>query len=138
MAKITTDDCKEFLVTFFQKHPEIIETIYGDMEEVYGEDAFDLTAVLKKNNWKRMWKMNAKNTMDDWCMRSDSEEKDAFFYVFENDDTAVFSYEPTGKILLKDVAYGRGFECVPFDCGVRYIVLEDKNGKLYVGEYIGD
>lgn len=121
MSKITTADCKKFLVAEIAKNNNIIHDIFGDTVTAINE------AQVEKN-WKRESKFSPTGDGD--------YAEDRYYF-----------WRPTyghsgnwGSIDAKDLTCVRRFILDPktFDSAVMFNVLEDKNGKLHLGEYVGD
>lgn len=119
MTKITTADCKKFLVAEITKNPEIIHDIYGDKTTAIKE-------ALDAKNWVRELKFNANgdheyadDTYELWCP----------------------TYGPSrGSVPATSLTTVRKFTLDPdqFDNAVAFMVLEDKQGNLMLGAYSGD
>lgn len=119
MSKITTADCKRFLVGEITKNPNIIHDIFDDNVTAISE-------ALVEKNWKRESKFAPTGNGD---------------YVQDQYDLWYPTYGPTrGSIDANDLSCIRRFILNPnrFDSAVMFNVLEDKNGKLHLGEYVGD
>lgn len=110
MKKLTTADCKKFLVKEITKNPNIIHDIYEDKITAIKE-------ALVEKNWIRESKFNP-NVVD--------KEN---YYTKNN-----------LQIKSEDLVTIRKFCLLPrvFDTAVAFYVLEDKNGNLILGEYVGD
>ena len=106
MPKITTADCKNFLVAEITKNPRIIHDIYEDTTTAINE-------ALVAKNWIREYK------------------------VRPDDDVYTHDFK---KIAASKIRAMRRFVLDPgnFDTAVCFIVLEDTNGNLILGEYVGD
>lgn len=119
MSKITTADCKKFLVAEVTKNPDIINDIFGDTATAIDE-------ALVEKNWKRESKFAPTGNGD---------------YVQEQYDLWYPTYGPgRGSIDAADLVCVRRFILDPekFDSSVMFNVLEDKKGQLHLGEYVGD
>ena len=117
MSKITTADCKRFLVAEIAQHPEIVTSIY---------DGFDspeilLPTALQEKKWVRREKFKATGNHD-------RVEDEYFPLALES------------PIPAADLSTIRMFYLDPdtFDDSVGFMVLEDLQGNLILGEYIGD
>lgn len=117
--KITTADCKKFLAEQVIKNPNIVREIFQDLN----------TAIAEASNpkkWQRESKFNPTGDNDRvqdhynlWCPE----------------------YGPSkGSVPATDLVSVRIFWLDPnqFDTAVMFMVLEDRNGQLHLGEYVGD
>lgn len=118
----STKDCKQFLVEFFTRHPKDLAAIYNSPER---EDC--LKDASQINNWVREYKIKAQNTDDKG-------------YGFPGYLKTLASGDVEIKKDLNDMAFERGFCLLPskYEDSVKFQVFEDKDGVLYLGEYIGD
>jgi hypothetical protein len=118
MIKISTADCRKFLVSEITKNPDIIHWIYGDTTTAIAE-------ALVEKNWKREAKFSP---------TSDHHYADDSYEVLGEDrrNPRVF--------LPHDLVCVRTFCLLPskFDTAVKYNILEGKDGNLYLSEYVGD
>lgn len=130
MLKITTNDCKKFLVSFFTNSPYMVGKIYdGVQEESVKKDAINI------EKWKRESKMS-------------SQDENSIFNVFG--EYRIYKpglrfergphYAPSEPFPVQDVVCERVFILDPdtYEDGVKFVVIEDKNGNLHLGPYIGD
>jgi hypothetical protein len=122
MTKITTADCKQFLVAKITKNPEIILDIYEGFNE---PDNLLPTALIEKK-WVRREKFKPTSDHD--------------FANTEYDLWYPVRGPGRGSVPADSLATVRVFSLEPneFDDAVRFMVLEDKTGQLLLGEYIGD
>lgn len=128
MAKTTTEDCRKFLAKFFKRNPQIIRALFNNAKspelEKYQED------VENPKKWKRLYKCKPGGgtyTHPSYCMFKDGTTVNYYVEAF-----------PEVQRPLTDFVSERGFCCDPFEDNVQFVVLEDKNGKLHLGDYIGD
>lgn len=115
--KITTADCKNFLVECFTKDPNLpVGRVHAD----------DLPRVLADSVVAKMWKREAKINPN-----KDNDYRDA------GDDWGMYYGGTISGTKLKTV---RKFYLNPdeYDSAVCYMVLEDLNGNLILGEDFGD
>jgi hypothetical protein len=109
----TTADCKNYLVDQIRKNPAIIHNIFRDTTTAISE-------ALNKTKWKRECKFSATG----------------------NHDYADYTYGlyAGGSLPAADFAWVRRFCLDPdqFDTAVIFNILEDHQGNLYLGEYVGD
>ncbi len=121
----STADCKQFLIDFFAKNPQIVEGLFGTQN-----DPTIRAHITNITNWKREWKGKpgkGRYEFDEYCL-----------FV---DDCRLNRWGDADPIVRKptsDFVSERGFYCEHFDGQVGYIVLEDLNGNLHLGNYIGD
>jgi hypothetical protein len=106
MAKITTADCKKFLVNEITKNPNIIHDIYGDTTTAINE-------ALVTKNWIREYK----------CKPDDDVE------THDGRTIAAYKVQAIRRFVLDPAT---------FDTAVIFCVIEDKQGNLILGEYVGD
>jgi phosphomannomutase len=119
-TKVTTDDCRNFIVEFQKRNPAIEQTRFG--EEIDDEAVDNLT---KPSAWKRQYKI-----------RPDGDENYFRCYI---DGGKINRYaEPQAKIPITDVAWVRRFDCDGFNGQVAYEIYEMKDGSLVYGDYVGD
>lgn len=124
----TTSDCKKFLANFFGSNPQIINALYGgqNLNEIHEIQNFATNA----KNWKRVYKCNPGNS--DYCRDR---------YSIFRDQVRVNQYcEPVVPFTwpIDDFVSERGFRLEQMEDSVTFVVLEDKNGTLHLGDYIGD
>lgn len=123
MTKITTEYCKKFIVDFHRKNPNIEMTRFRISNTPTSEESELLADLLNEKNWKRLFKRLP-------------EEDENYIYI---DGENVNKYaEPQSKVKFSDIKFVRGFEMIKSDGQIAYLVLEMKDGKLYLGDYIGD
>jgi hypothetical protein len=109
MAKITTADCKKFLVAEITRNPAIIHDIYQDKTTAINE-------ALVAKNWVRISKCKA-----------DAEDGDVGTYDGLQIDPS--TVQAVRRFVLDPAT---------FDSAVVFCVIEDKKGNLILGEYVGD
>ena len=116
MSKITTADCKRFLVAEITKNPQIVLSIYDGFNE---PDTL-LSSAMNVKKWVRREKFKPTGDHD---------------YV---EDEYILWYR--GSVPADSLTVVRVFslDSEEFDDAVRFLVLEDKTGQLLLGEYIGD
>lgn len=115
----TTADCKAFIVSEIKKNPYIIDEIYGGKTEASDE-------ALVEKNWKRLNKFAA----------SSKHNYAQEFYKFWKPAT---SSARDGRT-KEELSVVRTLCLLPFkyETEVEFLVLEDHNGNLFLGEYVGD
>lgn len=123
---ITTADCTAFLADFIAANPSIVTSIYAP------ETISCLTAdATNPKRWKRTHK--CKPGGGDYC-----------FDHYEIFDRSVpvsrIGYDGTRTVPAKNFVVERGFvlHSAIYDTGVAFVVLEDADGNLHLGDYIGD
>ena len=133
--KITTADCKKFLVEIIRSNPEIIHEIWGDTTTSMKE-ALD----IKK--WKREAKFNpnpekgAEYAEDEYLVNKVHYKEGHFLPMLES-----LGYgSDEDSIIFEDLNCVRRFILDPeqLEGQVMFNVLEDKNGCLWLGDYVGD
>ncbi len=122
---ISTADCKTFIVDFFQNNPQVIKGLYG--EDFKPEE---MQMVVNSKNWKRRYKCKPGN--GDYAPYKNQ------YMIFENGTGVDRFGETNTRRPVTDFVSERGFDCDPFDGGISYMILEDVNGDLHLGNYIGD
>lgn len=128
---VTTKDCKLFLVDIAEQHPYVFENVFG----TENERTLVSTSAKKVSCWKRETKFNGNN-----------EEHDFFepeYNIFTEFDT--FRNSPwhaiyTETLPADQVKWVRVFVCDPsqFEDAVKFLVIESLDGKLHLGNYVGD
>jgi hypothetical protein len=121
-APITTADCKKFLVAEITKRPEIVTSIYDGFNS---PDSL-LPTALQERKWVRTEKF--KPTGEHYRVQ---DQYDLWYPV----------YGPSnGSTPADRLSTIRVFHLDPdqFDDSVGFMVYEDKQGNLILGEYVGD
>jgi hypothetical protein len=121
----STDDCKKLLVDVFSKNSKLITNLF--------DSTINSTALIKDIQNTHLWKRENK------C-----KPKTDNSYVYE--DMRVMITDALGNILkydmmkIDDIRYERHFVLNPekYEDAIRFLVLEDVNGKIFVSDYIGD
>lgn len=108
MAKITTADCKKFLVAQITANPRIIHEIYADTVTAIHEAKI-------AGNWVRECKYKVRDCDG--------------FYTHSGTPVAAEDLAWFRRFVLLPAI---------FDSAVVFEVLEDKKGNLILGEYCGD
>lgn len=119
MSKITTADCKKFLVAKITDNKGIINDIFGDTVTAVNE-------ALQEKKWKRESKFTPTGNGD---------------YVEDQYKLWCPTYGPSsGSIDANELTCIRRFVLDPdqFEDAVKFNVLEDNHGQLHLGEYVGD
>lgn len=123
---ITTADCKTFLVGFFAANPSVVSSIYAP-EIIAGliDDATDT------GKWKRIHK----------CKPGGGEYGFDNYEIFDRTvPVRRMGYDGTRTVPKDSFVAERGFmlDSEKYDTGIAFLVLEDADGKLHLGDYIGD
>lgn len=121
----TTADCKKFLVNFFTRNPQVVEGLFRTQN-----DPTIRAHIADIKNWKRDYKCNpggGNYEFDSYCLFIDGCRLNRW------GDAC-----PDVERPISDFVSERGFFCDHFEGQVGYIVLEDLNGNLHLGNYIGD
>ena len=127
MAKITTDDCKRFIVQFQKDNPKLELTRFGITEQdnvSNNRDCSYLTDCLIEKNWKRLFK------------RKPDEDDGVSVYISGQSFNRYA--EPAGRVNFKDIKCTRGFNMETAETQIAYLVFEMNDGTLRLGDYIGD
>jgi len=130
MTKITTDDCKKFIVQFQKDNPALERIRFGfDPDDNIQDTDFDpdceyFADCLNEKKWKRLFKRNP--------------EKEDGTSVYISGQIFNSYAEPAGSVNFEDIKYTRGFDMVTADGQIAYLVFEMKDGTLHLGDYIGD
>ena len=123
MSKRTTADCKKFLVDFFTKNSQIINAFFPGSPIA--------SSIYSEKGWKRLWKSKADNNP---CWNTKS--KGYLCYV---SGQPVNRYGEGLLYITEDkFTVARGFDCSEYEGQIAFIVLEDAEGNLTLGNYIGD
>lgn len=113
--KTTTQHCRQFLVQEVTKNPAIIHDVWNDQTTAIQE-------AKTESCWRREAKFKGSNTNHRYAL----------------DEYRLWNW---GQVVPKvDIAWVRVFCLDPaqFDDSVKFLVLEDHNGSLMLGDYIGD
>jgi len=122
---VSTDDCKKF-ITEFLKVNNLVAPMFTERD---GRMEVDLSSITIPGKWKRTRKCRPGG---EGSMVSSGDSKyHRHYYVSE------LSGE-TRKVDKDEIAWERNFDHVDFEAQVQYLVLEDKNGNLHMGDYTGD
>ncbi len=117
MSKLSTKDCRDFLVKIFNQSPEMITCKFDDTESIE-----QIKKVMSNGNkWKRIRKFKANGSSEFTQSNYRSEVGD-------------------GVIPAEKVAWVREFFLNPeeFEDAIGFQVLELNNGDLMLGEFVGD
>lgn len=135
--KMSTADCKNLLVDWFTHLPGGILGFEGYDYTAIGSEEDKQHSALKIARQAKHWKRERKITPKDPDFGQSSLIGATCF--------TVTMLDAQGKIVtvekpLIDIAVERHFICCEdkLDTGLRYSVLEDHQGNLFIGEYLGD
>lgn len=122
MSKITTADCKKFLVSEITQRPEIVTSIYGG----FNSPETLLPTALQEKKWVRREKFKATGLHD-----RVQDRYDLWYPVYGLSNGSA----PADRLSTIRMFY---LDPNTFDDSVGFMVLEDLQGNLILGEYIGD
>jgi hypothetical protein len=125
---ITTASCKNFIADFIKENPSIVNSIYGE----YANKIPDLiNHATNPSKWKRMYKCKPSNG---------NYEFDEYTIYSKTNNYSRMGYDVLPTRPASEFVSERGFYLDPetYDTGVAFVVIEDKNGNLFLGDYIGD
>lgn len=128
MRKLTTADCKKFIVQFQKDNPNLERSRYGlgPQDDVSKNPDYQfLLDVLNEKKWKRIFKTT-----------KDLDEHSNYIYI--NGQSFNRYAEPAGEVDYDDIQCIRGFDLESADGQIAYLILEMKDGTLRFGDYIGD
>jgi hypothetical protein len=117
----STADCKKFIVDFLRDTPEQVVSILT-------EDGF--TDALNVKNWKREWK----------CKPGGGEGEYDEYRIVQRGSRYNRWGDPHSckRVPASQFVAERRFDCDPFEGQFAFLVLEDANGDLHFGDYVGD
>ena len=115
MTKITTADCKKFLVNFFKNNPAPIIDIYGN------------DYALEDSQIEKLWVRDSK------CKPGGGNHEMSEYYVCDSSNK--YSYRPATDFTVERIFR---LNLDKYDTAVIFIVLEDVEGTLYLGDEVGD
>lgn len=129
MSKINTADCKKFLTDMIAKDPSIVLDA-GAIEW------FDFETEQEEQKQRQRFMRDATNPAK-W--RRISKQRANPHDLSVHDDH-YGGYRGGLRVPVNDVSYVRIFALDPqhYDSAVAFMVLELKDGSLFLGEYIGD
>ena len=123
------NDCKDFLASFFKNNSHIIlEGLFPGMSDEENQQV--ISDISEPDGWELRYK--AKPGCSDYEFRE---------YAIYEDGTKVSRWGeavPYVKRPLSDFVTEWAFDLEKSEGQVAYVVLEDKEGQLHVGDYIGD
>lgn len=117
MNKLSTADCRRFIVAFVSANPDVILSNWSDPDEL----AEIRRCLTSESKWKRMAKWRASGDHD----------------FAEPEYT---TYDRSRRISAEQLTWVREFYLNPsqFETAIGFRVLEAVNGDLILGEDIGD
>jgi hypothetical protein len=134
-SKVSTDQCKKFIVEFVTQNPSLIKNIYGEPEYPEDQEEMDqlMQAALKPGNWSRTSR---------YLITSDSNNCPTNYDYNLKRDVSVDAYsvdrDGTYEIPIERITWVREFDLKPSEGAVAFAVLEDVDGHLHMGPYMGD
>jgi len=126
----STEHCKSFIATIIKDNPSIVLSIYGMVFEAEFLSKL-VTDATTPNKWKREYK----------CKPGGGLQAFDEYSMFSKDVTiSRMGYDRMPKRDVSDFISERGFCLAPdtYEDSVAFVVLEDHNGILHLGDYIGD
>ena len=127
MAK-TTAECKVFVTKFFTKNPQLPTLLFGDDME-----PDELSEFLRDVGLTKHWKREGKG-----LIKNGNPYDLTDFMIFEDGCKPNRYGEVSKKRPATDFEIWRIFDFGPMEGGLTYFVLEDKDGNLAMGSYVGD
>jgi hypothetical protein len=122
----STADCKNFLAGFVKNNNSIVVSIFGEVIPDMIKDASN------PKKWKRRYK----------CAPGKGLYEFDTYTIFDKNVTIKrMGYDGlSNKRPASDFVSERGFYLDPdvYDTGIGFVVLEDTEGNLHLGDYIGD
>lgn len=117
MSKITTNDCKQFLVDYVTQNPMVIMEVFLRPQEIRNNEECPYLEECKNvKNWKRESKTKP--------------DLDEHYYAQINGQHKTIPHN--------QIACVRRFDMPQADGQIAFYVLELKTGELLLGEYVGD
>jgi len=126
----SSQDCKNFLANFFKKNPQILK-------EGFGNDPTVQKLAENPKNWKRRYKCKPGKDYYD-SLYQDKLDGNENYLIFIDGYPGNKWMDGHKRMFPHNFIAERGFYCDPLEEQLSFIVLEDKEGKLYLGNYIGD
>lgn len=126
MTKITTADCKAFIVDFVTKNPSVILSIYGS--DLSAADKIDLiNDATNAANWKRESKRKVN-------------KNDTYEVYNINVPVRRCQYDGTTTVSGSNFVVEREFCLCPnkYENGIQFTILEKLDRSLVFGPYSGD
>ena len=122
----TTKDCKDFIADFIKHNPAVISSLFGGLTgKIVASEASNPT------KWKR----------DHKCKPgAGNYEFDEYGIYDKNVKVNRVGYDILPKKPATDFVSERGlvFDPASYEDQIKFVVLEDVDGNLYLGDYIGD
>lgn len=124
---LATKDCVNWLVEMIMANPKIVTSHYVEQEEK--KQVYQLA--INAKNWKRTFKFGV-NSNHDYA-------KNAYKIAAVGSDYSNWG-EPLVHYLIDkaNINWIRAFELKPTDGGIVFMVLEDTQENLHLGEFLGD
>lgn len=127
MSKVTTDQCKKFLAHELENNQQVLHDVFKpSKDDPLATEDFEMALAASKvsKNWKRDLKFNANGTSEHACYFY------ALWYPEWGPERGTFDAEDLTTVRQFSLDY-KG------DQKLSFYVLEDKEGDLYLGEYMG-
>lgn len=116
MSKTSTADCRKFIVDFLRANPDVVLSNWSEPEE--------RTQIQRCLFTESKWKRHAK-----WRATGNHDFAEPEYPTFDR-----------RRILAEQLSWVREFYLNPaeFENAIGFLVLEDINGNLILGDEIGD
>lgn len=141
-SKVSTDQCKKFIVEFVKKNPSLIKSIYGETEYPEDQEELDqlLQAAVKTVNWSRTSRYLITSDDNNCPTNYDyNRKRDASVDAYSVDRVVDrMGYDGTHQIPIERITWVREFDLKPSEGAVAFAVLEDVDGDLHMGPFMGD
>ena len=141
-SKVSTDQCKKFIVDFVTQNPSLIKSIYGEPEYPEDQEELDqlMKAAVKPGNWSRTQRYLITSDSNNCPTNYDYNRKRDVSVDAYSVDRAVnrMGYDGTYEIPIERITWVREFDLKLSEGAVAFAVLEDVDGHLHMGPYMGD
>lgn len=142
MSKITTDDCKNFLVEYCKRNPSVVSSVFYTVgKHLSPDEEIGKKELISWSIDSRLWTRRSKYKIGG--------KNDNLFTTANVNTTVVYKpdvqvkrmgYDGTTEVSKSSFVWVREFFLntaeLEGQCG--FAVLEDTDGNLHLGEYIGD
>lgn len=127
---ITTATCKAFLAHFVRDNPSVLFSIYGTDMSAHAKTTL-LAHGTTPNRWKRIHKCSPGGGLYQF---------DSYGIFTTSHVITRMGFDRLPEVPIANFVAERGFSLDPdiYDTGVAFVVLEDRDGNLHLGDYIGD
>jgi len=128
-SKITTADCKAFIVDFVKQNPSVILSIYGTGPN--GLSTVEQSKLIAEATIPKNWKRESKFKVD---------PDDDFEIHSVNVPVRRCQYDGTVTVDGSQFTVGREFCLLPdkYEDGIKFAILEKPDSSLVFGPYVGD